>query len=154
MHLLAAATISVDCPRAKAFAYAADLENFGEWFPGVIAIVARDQLAFTTIDKQYSEQVTVPLRGTREVGLRVVDVDEPRRIVTEGDLALLLPRMEMEFCDAAAGSCVIHWRMFSRVQSAWLSRSAIPLAGLLMRRRARVGLRTLKPRLEAHAQIP
>ena len=100
------------------------------------------------------EQVTVPLRGTREVGLRVVDVDEPRRIVTEGDLALLLPRMEMEFCDAAAGSCVIHWRMFSRVQSAWLSRSTIPLAGLLMRRRARVGLRTLKARLEAHAQIP
>ena len=148
MYPLASSTVVVDCPRARAFDYAADLENFGEWFPGVIAIVAQDELSFTTVGKAYSETVAVPLRGTRQVLIQVVDVEASRRLVTEGDLPFLLPRMEIEFRAVGVGACEVRWGMFSRNDGALTRLFLLPVAGWLMRRRANRGLGNLKRRLE------
>ncbi|MCX2929468.1 SRPBCC family protein [Mycobacterium sp. CVI_P3] len=148
MYTLAKAAIHIDCPVPMVFAYAADLENFGDWFPGVIAVAARDELPFDAIGKRYAETVAVPLRGKRDVLLRVVDVKPPRRLVTEGDLPMVLPRMEIDVEDSGMGSCDVRWRMVSRNRSAVARHSILPIAGWLMRRRATTGLRTLKTRLE------
>ncbi len=40
MHLLASSVVTIACSSTKAFGYAADLENFSDWFPGVIGIAA------------------------------------------------------------------------------------------------------------------
>jgi hypothetical protein len=144
MYLLADAVVTVECSRAKAFDYAANLENFVDWFPGVVSIVASDELSAAAIGKKYSETVSVPLRGKRSVMIRVTDAMAPQRLVTEGDLRPLLPRMEMEFVDAGPNTCEVRWRMLSRNENGVAGRTVLPVAGWVMRRRAKIGLRNLK----------
>lgn len=48
MHLLASSVVTIACSSTKAFDHAADLENFADWFPGVIRIVAHNELPFAT----------------------------------------------------------------------------------------------------------
>src|SRR5687767_12738371 len=110
MYLLAQASTTIECARSVVFNYAANLENFAEWFPGVLRITAPDNLAFDAVGKEYHETIVVPLRGERRVVLRVVEVAAPVRIVTEGALATVLPRMEIEFRDAGPGRCEVDWR--------------------------------------------
>ncbi|GAB3216853.1 SRPBCC family protein [Mycolicibacterium hippocampi] len=148
MYLLANSVVTIGCSRAKAFDYAADLENFGDWFPGVIGIAADDDLPFPTRGKQYLETVAMPLRGKRRVAIRVVDINVPHRVATEGDLPLLLPRMEMEFSEVEPSSCEVRWSMWSRNGTALARNTALPLARWVMGRRADVGLGNLKSRLE------
>lgn len=149
MYLLAHATTRIDCPRDVAFDYAANLENFAEWFPGVIEMAAADPLAFDTVGKQYHETVAVPGRGRRQVVIRVVEVRPPHRIATEGTLPTVLPRMEIEFRDTGPGQCEVDWRMFSRTTRGVGRWVILPLARHLMARRAQAGVRRLKSRLEA-----
>ena len=151
MYLLASSVVTIACARTKTFEYAADLENFAHWFPGVIGIVAHDELSFATPGKQYVETVAVPLRGNRTVMIRVVDASTPMRVVTEGDLPLLLPRMEIEFQDVGGNSCEVRWRMLSRNENVLVRYTVLPLAGWLMGRRAATGLRNLKWILEGSA---
>ena len=151
MYLLASSVVTIACARTKTFEYAADLENFAHWFPGVIGIVAHDELSFATPGKQYVETVAVPLRGNRTVMIRVVEASAPMRVVTEGDLPLLLPRMEIEFQDVGGNSCEVRWRMLSRNENMLVRYTVLPLAGWLMGRRATMGLRNLKWRLEGSA---
>ena len=148
MYLLAGSVVTIACSSAKAFGYAADLEKFGDWFPGVIGIAARDALPFATPGKQYVETVAVPLRGRRTVRISVVEADSPKRLVTEGDLPLLLPRMEIEVDDLGRDSCEVRWRMLSRNERILARLAVLPVARWVMRRRASAGLRNLKQRLE------
>ena len=148
MHLLASSAVTVACSSTKAFDYAADLENFIDWFPGVLGIVADNQLPFATPGKQYLETVAVPLRGKRKVRIRVVEADYPKRLVTEGDLPLLLPRMEIEVDSLGENSCEVRWRMLSRNEIVVAGFAVLPVARWLMGRRATAGLRNLKQRLE------
>jgi hypothetical protein len=153
MHLLASSVVTIARSCTKAFDYAADLENFADWFPGVIGIVAHNELPFAMPGKQYVETVAVPLRGRRTVLIRVVDASTPMRVVTEGDLPPLLPRMEIEFHDRGPDSCEISWRMLSRNENVLVRYTVLPLAGWLMGRRATTGLRNLKWRLEGSDSV-
>lgn len=148
MYLLADDVVTVECSPAQAFAYAANLEHLADWFPGVLRVVADDDLSPTVIGKQYSETVSVPLRGKRAVVLRVMDATAPRRLVTHGDLRPLLPRMEMDFVDAGHGTCEVRWRMLSRNESRLAGLTILPIAGWVMARRAKTGLRNLKSSLD------
>ena len=159
MYLLAHTVSLIDCPRHVAFNYAANLENFSEWFPGVIQITAANDLPFSTVGKQYLETVAVPLRGRRQVLLQVVEVTIPSKIVTEGTLPTVLPRMEIEFREAGPDKCEVDWRMFSRTTSVVARWTLLPLARHLMTKRARAGMQRLNNRLtedtrEADARHP
>jgi hypothetical protein len=153
MYLLADAVVTVECSRAKAFDYAANLENFVDWFPGVVSIVANDELSAAAIGKTYSEAVSVPLRGKQSVVIRVTDAAAPQRLVTEGDLRPLLPRMEMEFVGAGQNTCEVRWRMLSRNENRLAGCTVLPVAGWVMRRRAKIGLRNLKLLLEGRRDV-
>lgn len=148
MYLLAHATARIECPRDAAFTYAANLENFAEWFPGVIQMTAADGLPFDAVGKQYREIVAVPWRGQQPVLLRVVEVASPSWIVTEGALPTVLPRMEIGFREAGPDRCEVEWRMFSRTTSGFARWTILPLARRLMTRRAQAGTHRLKRRLE------
>jgi hypothetical protein len=151
MYLLASAGITIGCSCPETFEYAADLENFRAWFPGVVNIVADDELPFATAGKHYCETVVVPLQGQRVVEIRVVDVRPPHRLVTEGDLPVLLPRMEIGFHEHGPNSCEVRWCMFSRNDNLLVRFAVLPFARSVMRTRATTGLRTLKRLLEASA---
>lgn len=154
MYLLADVVITVACSQVRAFHFAANLENFAEWFPGVMTIAASDELPFETIGKRYTETVSMPLRGTRSVTIRVTDAVAPRRIATHGDLRPLLPRMEMDFVHTGPDTCEVRWRMMSRNENLLAALTVLPVAARVMRRRAKAGLRNLKLHLETeHSDI-
>lgn len=148
MHLLAEQSIDVDCPVESAFAFASDLEHFGSWFPGVIAIESANGLDPATSGKEYLETVAVPLRGRRLVRISVVHVEYGKRLVTEGAFAPLFPRMEISFEPTGASSCRVTWRMFSRNDRRLARLTVIPLARSILGKRAPLGMAALKRLLE------
>lgn len=154
LYLLAHAATLIECPRPAAFDYAANLDNFAQWFPGVIQMAASNELPFDAVGKLYRETVVVPLRGPRAISVRVVEVMPPARIVTEATLSTILPRMEIEFREAGPHRCEVDWRMFSRSTSGVGRWTLLPLARRLMTKRARAALLRLKDRLEAAHRQP
>lgn len=151
MYTLADTSIVIACSQAKAFDYTAKLENFPHWFPGVIAIAPGNALPFTTVGKQYRETVATPFGGQRSVVIEVKDVDAPHRLMTEGSMPILLPRMEIEFTALDDGRCRVSWRMWSRNTRRWPRWTMLPLVRRVMTKRAKIGLRQLKDRLESGA---
>ncbi len=149
MHLLAEESVEIRCSADEAYAYACDLEKFGEWFPGVIRIVAQDALDLTAIGKSYLETVAIPLRGNRNVQIRVKEAERNSIFITEGSMRPLLPRMEIRFRASGTNSTLVSWQMHSRSQSALLRATLIPLARRVMKTRARQGMANLKRQLEA-----
>lgn len=154
MYLLAQAAVVIDCQRQLVFDYAANLENFPAWFPGVLRVTAADDLPFDAVGKRYREEFAVPMRGRRSVTLQVVDARSPCRIVTEGALASLQPRMEIECRETVPGTCTVVWQMFSRRTSGPARWILLPLARRVMARRAREGLQRLKLLLESQPTPP
>lgn len=148
MHLLAEHTITAACPVEAAYPYASNLEHFGEWFPGVIAIESANGLDHATPGKEYLETVVIPLRGKRKVKLTVRQAEPNRLLVTEGALAPLLPRMELLFQSAGVESCRITWKMFSRNDGALARLMLLPLARRIIDKRAAIGMSVLKEKLE------
>ena len=149
MSLLAEQTVAIACPVDVAYRFTCNLERFGEWFPGVIAIESANHLPHLDVGKQYLETVSIPLRGTRKVGITVKEVEPNRRFVTEGTLVPLLPRMEIHFRATGPGSCEVSWRMLSR-NKRWLARRLmVPLARGVMQKRAAIGVAALKRTLES-----
>jgi hypothetical protein len=148
VSLLANQTVAIACPVDVAYRFTCNLERFGAWFPGVIAIESANHLPHLEVGKQYLETVSIPLRGTRKVGITVKEVELNRRFVTEGTLVPLLPRMEIDFRATGPGSCEVSWQMRSRT-TRWLARRLmVPLARRVMQKRAAVGLAALKRTLE------
>ena len=148
MYLLADASVDIACSCARAFDFACDLENFAQWFPGVIEVVAHNDVAFSERGREYRETVDVPLRGRRSVGVRVVDAEAPHRLTTEGDLAIVMPRMEVLLTQSSPQTCTVQWRMFSRNRNALARLVVLPVARAVMTKRASTGLQRLKQRLE------
>lgn len=149
MHLLAESTTEIACPVSVAYQYATNLERFGEWFPGVVAIEAANALPHAEPGKEYLETVEVPFRGRRKIKLAVREAELDQWLVTEGAFAPLLPRMHMRFIALTATSCQVQWQMFSRNTSVLAKLTIIPLARGVMRQRAAAGLAELKKRLES-----
>lgn len=149
MHLLAESTTDIACPVQAAYQYATNLERFGEWFPGVVAIESANSLSHAEPGKEYLETVAVPLRGQRKIKIVVKEAERDKSLVTEGAFPPLLPRMQMQFKALTADSCQVQWQMFSRNNGLLAKLTIIPLARGVMRKRAAVALAALKRRLEA-----
>jgi carbon monoxide dehydrogenase subunit G len=149
MYLLASTSVAIECTRARVFDYVADFANFPQWFPGVVEVQSRDALPPATVGKLYAESFRVPLRGRRSTLVRVVEVAPARRFVTEGAVAHLMPRMEIELHDAGDGCCRVQWRMLSRNTARVARWTVLPLARLALQQRADAAMRRLKQRLES-----
>lgn len=154
MVLLAQALVRIACSRDAAFAYAANLEHFPAWFPGVDRMVSANDLAFDAVGKTYVETVAMPLGRRRLVPLKVVEAEPGSRIVTQGQFPVIRPRMEMNFRALDAAHCEVEWRMFSRSSHLIVHWVLLPLARRLMMRRAQEGLQALRWRLEQERAAP
>lgn len=149
MHLLTEQRTTIRRPVHEVFAYLADMENFAAWFPGVTAISEADDLPLHTVGKEYLETVRIPLRGKRRIRLKVKELSEDHRFVTEGKLPPIMPRMEIDFCKESAGATTILWRMYSRNNSLLFRVIFLPLVRKVMQPRAVLGMQRLKKILEA-----
>jgi carbon monoxide dehydrogenase subunit G len=149
VHLLVEESVDIQCPVEAAYAYTCDLRNFGQWFPGVIEIVAKDDLELTAIGKSYLETVSVPLRGKRGVRIVVKEASPDSLFVTQGSFRPLLPRMEIRFSSLGPASSRVNWRMYSLSRSALVRAVLIPLASRVMNGRAKKAMKSLRFVLEA-----
>jgi carbon monoxide dehydrogenase subunit G len=149
VHLIAEESAEIRCSIAEAYEYTCDLEKFGQWFPGVIKIVAEDALDLTATGKSYLETVAIPLRGNSNVRIRVKEAQRNHIFVTEGSLRPLLPRMQIQFRDSGQNSTLVNWQMHSRSQSVLVRATLIPMARRVMKARAKEGMANLKRHLEA-----
>ncbi len=149
IRLLAEQSTNIRCSVEAAYSYTCNLENFGQWFPGVLAIESANFLDPSIPGKEYLETVSVPLRGNKTVRIIVKETQSNELLITEGNLWPLLPRMEMEFRSIDADSCQVSWRMLSRSTSLLVRVTVIPLAAVIMGKRALIGMAKLKANLEA-----
>lgn len=151
MRLLTERSATIACSVDAAYRYASNLERFGEWFPGVVRIVSSDGLDHGVVGKEYLETVSVPLRGHRDVRIRVREARKDELFVTEGTLVPLLPRMEIRFRASGPSACSVTWRMLSR-NDGWLARAVlVPFASRVVAERATRAMARLKANLEAAA---
>jgi hypothetical protein len=148
MHLLAEHSVAIDRPAEAVFDYVADMERFGDWFPGVIAIESANARAHGEVGKEYVETVAIPLRGRRRVRIAVREARPGECFVTEGSLRPLMPRMEVGLRRDGPGRCELTWRMLSRNDGALFRLTLLPMARAVLRRRAAHGLARLKRNLE------
>lgn len=107
MHLLAEDSVRIKRPVSDVFDYVKNMERFGEWFPGVLAIESADAHSHGQIGKEYVETVVIPLRGKRKIKLVVREAQVDKIFVTEGKLSPLMPRMEVSFYSNGSDSDLI-----------------------------------------------
>lgn len=146
-RLLANQSIEVSAHITTVFSYAANLENFPAWFPGVLSIQARDSLAVDEVGKAYDEVVSMPFGRSAKVRIQVVEAENPTRLATEGDFQLLLPRMELDFQPVGGDKTRVEWRMYSR-RSGVLAGLMLPILRFALMSRSRRALTELKGLLE------
>lgn len=137
----------IHAPIERVFDVAIDLEQFAAWFPGVVDIQSLDRLPAGQPGKRYVEVIRGPGSYSTRVVIRLVQAQRPAWFRTEGELAAVLPRMEMRFARIGANSTQVDWQMVSRRRGLrihlWL-----PLLRWVMGRRSREGLRRLKSLIE------
>jgi len=147
MNVLAKETISIDRPAALIFDYVSNMENFGRWFQGVIAIEAVANEAHGTLGKTYLETVNIPLRGSRQIKLQVIESRKPTLFVTEGDFSPVMPRMEITITECGLSSR-FEWKMYSRNHGILFRALLLPLIRSEITKRAQKSLPRLKAVLE------
>lgn len=144
MVLVAEQKFTIERPVDEVFSYISDMENFGQWFPGVISIRSSNDLPSGAVGKHYVESVKVPLRGHKDVTIKVVESVANQKFVTEGKLPPLMPRMEVTFQKTGDRRCDVEWRMFSRNNSHLFRLVGLPMVRSIMGSRARQGAATIK----------
>ena len=145
MIALARAEVQLASSAAEVFAYVADLRRFGDWFPGVLAIEAAHPGGEPGAEAHYRETVRLPLRGATQVAIRVREFVPGQRLVTEGDLAPVWPRMQIEVRAREAKRCELSWQMHSRSDRTSV-RLLSPLLRRVMQRRADAAMKQLQQR--------
>ncbi len=149
-HLVSSRSIDIAAPADAVFAYAANLENFPNWFPGALSIQAMDSLDVDEVGKTYNETVALPFGRRTQVRIKVVNVQRPIEIATEGNYRVLLPRMEMTLHSLGEGRSRMEWKMYSR-RTGIMIRLLLPVFRRVVGKRSRVALVRLKALLERTA---
>ena len=148
MKLLAEQSVVVRCAVHTVFDYISNMENFGQWFPGVRSIVSADSLQPIEPGKEYLEVVATPSGEERQIVVRVRQVESDRLFATEGEYPPLMPRMEIALRAERADACVVTWRMLSRNDAPESELAWLPVARRTIQERAELGVAQLKARLE------
>ena len=101
---LASASTVIATPVNRVFAFVTDMENYRLWFPGVVEIRSKNNLAHGVVGKQYTEILAIE-NAESELTIEVYESDINQRFVTKGDLAGILPQMTVEFSANADHHC-------------------------------------------------
>ena len=113
MILLAEKKMQIDQSSEHIFAYVTNMENYGDWFPGVVSVKSFNDLPHATVGKRYQELLVLP-EGEVNLVIEVKDCEKNIRFYTEGDLTPLLPAMLMEFTSLAPDKTEFNLRYFTR----------------------------------------
>lgn len=110
---LAKASTLVPASIDTVFQYVTNMENYGEWFPGVRAITSENSLPHATIGKTYVETLLLP-EGEFELIIEVSQCEPNRLFLTKGSLEAVLPQMTINFSHERENQCWVNVQYHSR----------------------------------------
>ena len=142
MEKLASFEIDTNINKEECFIYLSNMDNFENWFPEVVEIVSKNKEPIG-VGKQYLETVKIPLIGSKKITLTVKNFEQYSQFSTEGNLAPLLPRMEIFVSNNSNGKTKINWAFYSR-NSSKLFKLFVPLFRYVMTKRAKIAAVKLK----------
>lgn len=110
---LAKTSTAIAAPIEDVFSYVSNMENYGYWFPGVVAIRSKNNLVHATVGKTYVETLNLP-GGDYELTIEVDQCETNCLFLTKGDLAGVLPQMTVMFSSDEENNCLITLQYHSR----------------------------------------
>ena len=110
---LAQTSINIAAPINSVFSYVTNMENYKEWFPGVVEIKSANDLEHGDVGKQYKEILSLP-DGDAEMIIEVHQCEKDKLFLMRGSLASLLTQMTATFAENEKGDCQIHLHYHSR----------------------------------------
>ena len=149
MRQIAHSSAVINCAPDKAYSLISNMEHFGEWFPEVVSVTSKNDLAHGEVGKEYLETITIPVLGTRTVEVTVREAVTNKRFYTEGVFLPWMPSMEMKISAMGSDEISFTWGMYSRSSSWIVNLMLIPIAKRTMQKRADIAVVQLKALLEA-----
>lgn len=130
------------------FDYVVNMENYAQWFPGVLSVKSADSLPSGSPEKTYEEVAKDPIKGPVRFNIKVKEARRNQFFVTEGSYVPLLPKMTVVFQKINFNETRLDWKMESRNNSWLFKLTLLPVAKHLISKRAKLGLIALKRNLE------
>jgi hypothetical protein len=113
MILLTQKSALIQHNTVQLYSYLSNMENYGQWFPGVVNIQSANKQRHATIGKRYSETLIMP-EGDVTLTIEVKQASTNTLFYTEGDLKPVFPAMKMEFQDLGAAGTQFSLSYYSR----------------------------------------
>jgi uncharacterized protein YndB with AHSA1/START domain len=130
-------------PVDTVFKYVTNMENYIDWFPGVLSIKSKNSLPHATVGKTYLEALQFP-DSEYELTIEVAQCEVNRLFLTKGDLEGVLPQMKIEFFADAENKCHMHLQYHSRNSNLTEKSETIILLKKDLGNRVPVGISNLK----------
>ncbi|NTS77038.1 SRPBCC family protein [Catenovulum sp. SM1970] len=109
---LAKVETQINAPVNVVYSYMTNMENYGNWFPGVVDIKSVDKQDHLAIGKRYQEALIIAGQNVA-LNIEVVEAERNKAFITQGDLAGLLPQMTMTF-EQNNTNCTVRLQYHSR----------------------------------------
>jgi NADPH:quinone reductase-like Zn-dependent oxidoreductase/carbon monoxide dehydrogenase subunit G len=109
-------TVEVERPIADVWAYLRNMENYVEWFPGIVQMKAVDAPPGVR-GARYAEIGLGPDGKEHLIDVEVVVADDRNRhLAIEASLKPVLPRFDYRLTEIDAGRTHFHWRCVGRAR--------------------------------------
>jgi len=144
---LAKTSITISAPIDIVFKYVSNMENYKNWFPGVVDIKPANELNHGVVGKTYIETLSLP-NGDAELVIEVDQCDINRLFLTKGNLTGILPQMTVAFCVNDENHCEVNLQYHSRSPELTLTSDIVIALRSDLAIRANKGVAKLKIILE------
>jgi carbon monoxide dehydrogenase subunit G len=110
---LAKTSITIAAPIDAVFKYVSNMENYKDWFPGVVDIKSSNNLTHGEVGKKYVEILSLP-SGDVELEIEVDQSDINRLFLMKGNLPELLTQMTVAFSVNEEKKCEVNLQYHAR----------------------------------------
>ena len=147
MISLALQSTVIQAPSHQVFDFVSNMENYKDWFPGIIEICSDNDLNHGEVGKKYRERLLMP-SGESELLITVVESIKNKKFLTQGNLDVVLPQMTIVFSELTSQVCEVNLQYHSRSQKLDESDDLIASLQSDLDARSHTALETLKSIME------
>lgn len=144
---LAKTSVSIAAPIDNVFKYVTNMENYSNWFPGVVEIKSVNNLSHGVVGKKYVEMLSLP-DGDAELVIEVDRSETNKLFLTKGNLDGILPQMTVTFSVNQDKSCQVNLQYHSRNPDLTSASDIVIALREDLSIRANQGVARLKTRME------
>ncbi len=146
MILLASVSLTIYSPIDAFFEYVTDLENYPNWFPGVLKVQRINPHKPSSPGLKYLEIIEFA-DSTLEQTVEVTEISINKFLVTQGDAQPLLTQMNMNFTPQGKGF-LFEVSYYSRQDPKKLDHDMLAVVSSNIAQRAELGMKALKQKFD------